>query len=208
MWWGSSLVAQQVKDLTLSLLWLEALLWLGFDPWPRNFHVRLKKKKKKITVMGVPYWSSSERMWRFHLYGPGSFPGQGTEIPQQATAWQGVKKKRKNKCVIDKKEQHWGQAHLGYETEVKLLIPANFFGSVCSDGDKEAFLIGLLWNVHEVSDKCYYHYPPWSCFPQRSLTWSLGPSEFFFLLVCRRHLTDTQMHTHTIPMHLLQSLEV
>ena len=27
---GSSLVAQQVKDLTLSLL------WLGFDPWPRE----------------------------------------------------------------------------------------------------------------------------------------------------------------------------
>ena len=29
----SSLVAQWVKNLALSLL------WLGFDPWPRNFHL-------------------------------------------------------------------------------------------------------------------------------------------------------------------------
>ena len=31
---GSSLVARQVKDLALSLLWLGLLLWYGFDPWP------------------------------------------------------------------------------------------------------------------------------------------------------------------------------
>ena len=30
---GSSLVAQQVKALALSLLWYE------FDPWPGNFHM-------------------------------------------------------------------------------------------------------------------------------------------------------------------------
>ena len=30
-------MAQQVKDLVLSLLWLRLLLWLGFDPWPQNF---------------------------------------------------------------------------------------------------------------------------------------------------------------------------
>ena len=40
-----SLLAQGDKDLALPLL------WLGFDPWPRNFYmpwVRTKKKKKKI----------------------------------------------------------------------------------------------------------------------------------------------------------------
>ena len=26
-----------MKDLVLSLLWLGSLLWLEFDPWPRNF---------------------------------------------------------------------------------------------------------------------------------------------------------------------------
>ena len=36
---GISLVAQQVKDLVLSLQWLKLLLWLGFNPWPGNFHV-------------------------------------------------------------------------------------------------------------------------------------------------------------------------
>ena len=30
----SSLMAQQVKDLALLLLWLRLLLWLEFSPWP------------------------------------------------------------------------------------------------------------------------------------------------------------------------------
>ena len=30
-------MAQQVKDLALSLLWLGALLWFGFRPWLWNF---------------------------------------------------------------------------------------------------------------------------------------------------------------------------
>ena len=33
---GSSLLAQQVKDLVLSLLWLWLQPWRGFDPWPRE----------------------------------------------------------------------------------------------------------------------------------------------------------------------------
>ena len=40
----NSLVTQWVKDLVLSLL------WCGFDPWPRNFHLlpaQSKKKKQK-----------------------------------------------------------------------------------------------------------------------------------------------------------------
>ena len=30
-------MAQPVKDLILSPQWLRSLLWLEFDPWPRNF---------------------------------------------------------------------------------------------------------------------------------------------------------------------------
>ena len=46
----SSLVAQWVKDLALSLLWLGSLMWCGFHPWPGNFCTlweQPKKKKKK-----------------------------------------------------------------------------------------------------------------------------------------------------------------
>ena len=35
----SSLMAQQVKDLVLSLLWFGSLLWCVFDPWPKKFHL-------------------------------------------------------------------------------------------------------------------------------------------------------------------------
>ena len=48
----SSLVAQCVKDLALSLVWLKSLLWYGFYPWLRNFHIPQtwpKKKKKDKT---------------------------------------------------------------------------------------------------------------------------------------------------------------
>ena len=47
----SSLVVQQIEDPALSLLWLWSLLWLRFDPWPRNFLMPRvwppKKNKKK-----------------------------------------------------------------------------------------------------------------------------------------------------------------
>ena len=47
---GSSLVAQQVKEPVLSLLWLWLELWLRFNPWPGNStclgHGQKKKKKK------------------------------------------------------------------------------------------------------------------------------------------------------------------
>ena len=45
----SSPVAQEVKDLALSLQWLGSALWLGFNPWPQNFH--MQKKKKKVVRM-------------------------------------------------------------------------------------------------------------------------------------------------------------
>ena len=35
--WRSSLGAQWVKDLALSLLWLRSLLWRRVHPWPGNF---------------------------------------------------------------------------------------------------------------------------------------------------------------------------
>ena len=41
-WWF-----QWVKDLALSLQWLWVLLWLGFDPWPREFHMPWTQPKKK-----------------------------------------------------------------------------------------------------------------------------------------------------------------
>ena len=44
----SSLVAQQVKDLALLLLWLWLLLWCRFDPWPGNLCMLWVWPKKKI----------------------------------------------------------------------------------------------------------------------------------------------------------------
>ena len=49
-------MAQWVKDLVLSLQWLGLLLWCGFDPWPRNFHmleVQPKKKKKNLENISI-----------------------------------------------------------------------------------------------------------------------------------------------------------
>ena len=49
---------QWLKNPVLPQLWCRLQLWLGFDPWPRVFHishVQQKKKKKKvfeITTMG------------------------------------------------------------------------------------------------------------------------------------------------------------
>ena len=46
-------MAQWIKDPVLSLWWLELLLWPGFDPWPRNFHIQwahVGEKKYKIMI--------------------------------------------------------------------------------------------------------------------------------------------------------------
>ena len=49
---GSSLTAQWVKDLMLSLLWLRQLLWHKFNPWPGNFHMlHVWPQKNKQTVL-------------------------------------------------------------------------------------------------------------------------------------------------------------
>ena len=39
-------MAQQLKDLALSLHWLRLLLWHRFDPWPGTFHMPCVWPKK------------------------------------------------------------------------------------------------------------------------------------------------------------------
>ena len=46
-------MAQRVKDLALSLLWLRLMLWRRFSPWPGSFHMaqvqpKMKKGVKKL----------------------------------------------------------------------------------------------------------------------------------------------------------------
>lgn len=41
-------MAQQVKDMVLSLQQLGSSLWLGLDPWPGNFHMSQARPKKKF----------------------------------------------------------------------------------------------------------------------------------------------------------------
>ena len=51
---GVTTVAQWVKDLALLQLQHRSQLWLGFDPWPGNFHIPqvwLKKRKKKTLLL-------------------------------------------------------------------------------------------------------------------------------------------------------------
>ena len=48
-------MVQQVKDPAVSLQWLGSLLWQGFKPWPKNFHMpraQLLKKLERFDVCG------------------------------------------------------------------------------------------------------------------------------------------------------------
>ena len=48
-------MAQQVKDLALSLQQPRLLVWRGFNPWPGNFYMpqaKPKTKQKKIHRQG------------------------------------------------------------------------------------------------------------------------------------------------------------
>ena len=40
-------MVQCVKNLALSLQWLGLLLWCGFDPWPKNFHMPQAQPEKE-----------------------------------------------------------------------------------------------------------------------------------------------------------------
>ena len=71
---GSSLVAQQVKDPALSLLWHR------FDPWPGNFRMlwawpkKKKKKKKNHKVLCSEDTDFSLRVFGAAGWHPGEFP--------------------------------------------------------------------------------------------------------------------------------------
>ena len=57
----SSLVAQQVRNPALSLLQLGLLLWCGFDPWPRNFHMPwVQPKTERENDRGRNRWREGE----------------------------------------------------------------------------------------------------------------------------------------------------
>ena len=52
---GSSLVAQRVEDLVLSLQWLGALLWHTFHPWRGDLpHAAGVAKKEGTTKKSLP----------------------------------------------------------------------------------------------------------------------------------------------------------
>ena len=46
-------MAQQVKDLALSLQQLRSLLWCRFSPWPGNLDTDKKKRERESVWVGV-----------------------------------------------------------------------------------------------------------------------------------------------------------
>ena len=44
-------LAQWVKELALLQLWSRSQLWLRFDPWPGDFRLALKSKRKKRNTL-------------------------------------------------------------------------------------------------------------------------------------------------------------
>ena len=69
----SSLMVQWVKDLELSLQQLWSLLWGGFNPWPRNFHMPqgMARKKKKDHIELENNISDNESYVSTHISGGG-----------------------------------------------------------------------------------------------------------------------------------------
>ena len=73
----NSLVAQWVKDLVLSLLWLGPLLWHRFDPWPWELLHATVTAKKTLWVPTLVQWNkdlalSLQQQHGFSLW-PGNF---------------------------------------------------------------------------------------------------------------------------------------
>ena len=49
-----SYLMQWIKDLTLLQLWCRSQPWLGFKPWPKNFHMpRLWSKRKQTNTKNL-----------------------------------------------------------------------------------------------------------------------------------------------------------
>lgn len=61
-------MAQEIKDLELSLQCLELLLWLGFDLWPGNFlhAVGAAKKEKKLKRINMLLYILSSNLALSH----------------------------------------------------------------------------------------------------------------------------------------------
>ena len=62
-------MAQQVKDLALSLQWPSSLLWLGFNPWLRELppaaggakKIKKLKNKELLTPWQCGWWEAGGR---------------------------------------------------------------------------------------------------------------------------------------------------
>ena len=52
-------MVQWVKDLALSLQCLGLLLWRGFSPWPKNFHMLQVWGRKKKRCENLFHFSSA-----------------------------------------------------------------------------------------------------------------------------------------------------
>ena len=60
-------MAQQIKDLALSVLWLGLELWYRFNPLPRNFHMLQaqpttphQRKKERISFFPAYIWKNTQ----------------------------------------------------------------------------------------------------------------------------------------------------
>ena len=53
-------MVQRVKGSVLSLQWLGSLLWQGFNPWPKNFHMLWAGPKKPKTKQIVSAQETTE----------------------------------------------------------------------------------------------------------------------------------------------------
>ena len=75
---------QQVKHLTLSLL------WLGFNPWPRNFHIpwvgqrKTIKKKKKKTKKWSSHCGTTRSAASWEPWNTGSIPISAQRVEDPA----------------------------------------------------------------------------------------------------------------------------
>ena len=70
---GSSLMMQWVKDQALLLQWPGLLLWLRFNPWPRNFQMpwawpKTNKQTNKQNKQKTSNNASSQKKGVFCLY--------------------------------------------------------------------------------------------------------------------------------------------
>lgn len=63
------LMSQWVKNLVFVLQWLESLLWRGFSPWPRNFHMlgAWPKKANVYVAFTIYAWQHFKSYFNFTI---------------------------------------------------------------------------------------------------------------------------------------------